>query len=65
MRGIDRAVMENEGRKKAIKKRIYNRDLCGGGGEGCRFLFDRRRKNSDFPSDTRWQGGSFSGPEAG
>ena len=31
MRGIDCAVMENEGRKKAIKKRIYNRDLCGGG----------------------------------
>ena len=42
MRGIDRAVMENEGRKKTIKKRIYNRDLCGGGGEGCRFLFDGR-----------------------
>ena len=42
MRGIVCAVMENEGRKKAIKKRIYNRDLCGGGGEGCRFLFDGR-----------------------
>lgn len=42
MRGIDCAVMENEGRKKAIKKRIYNRDLCGGGGEGCRSLFDGR-----------------------
>ena len=42
MRGIDCAVMENEGRKKALKKRIYNRDLCGGGGEGCRFLFDGR-----------------------
>lgn len=65
MRGIGRAVMENEGRKKAIKKRIYNRDLCGGGGEGCRFLFDGRRKNSDFPSDTMRRDGSFSGPEAG
>ena len=65
MRGIGRAVMENEGRKKTIKKGIYNRNLCSGGDEGCRFLFDGRRKNSDFPSDTRWQGGSFSGSEAG
>ena len=61
MRGIGRAVMENEGRKKAIKKWIYNRNLCGSGGEGCRFLFE----NSDFPSDARRQGGSFSGSEAG
>ena len=33
------AVMENEGRQKAITKRIDNRDLGGGGGEGCRSLF--------------------------